>query len=102
MNEVLDNLCLKYGFRYDIIGQYARIFSSRDTWYFVNREYKLYENIKLLHSNNYYGAGTHKQKGEFKIIDDIFKYISKHDKKELLRYDKVCRISEKLKMLCAK
>ena len=85
-----------------MIGKYIRIYSNRDTWYFVNKEYKFYEKIKLLHANNYGGAGTHKQKGEFNNVYQIFSYIDKHDKKELVRHDKVYRIAEKLKVLYAK
>ena len=104
MIQTLNELCVKYSFKYDIIGNYIRIFSMRDTWYIINKHYSPYEKIKLLHANNYGGAGTHKQKkkNDFNNIYQIFTYIDKHDKKELMRHDKVCRIAEKLKMLYAK
>jgi hypothetical protein len=101
MLEELNKLCIKYGFRCDVIGRYIRVFSIRDTWYFINKDYKPYENIKLLHANNYGSAGTHRQKGEFRNINEVFDYINKHDKKEFTKRDKVCRIAEKLKIIYA-
>lgn len=102
MIEELNQLCKKYNFRYDEIGKYIRVFSKRDTWYFVNRDYRPYELIKLLHANNYGGAGIHAQKGGFNNLQQIFAYVDKHDKKELLRRDKTIRIAEKLKIIYAK
>jgi hypothetical protein len=102
MLEKINKLCTQYNFRYDIIDQYIRIYSNRDTWYFIDKDYRPYEKIKLLHANNSRGAGTHQQKGEFRDLNEIFRYIDKHDKRELLKRDKVCRIAEKLKILYAK
>jgi hypothetical protein len=100
--EDLNKLCNKYDFTYDTIGNYVRIFSKRDTWYFVNKDYKSFEAIKLYHANHYGGAGIHKQKSEFNNLYQIFEYISRHDKKELMKRDKVFRIAEKLKILYVK
>jgi hypothetical protein len=99
MTEELNELCKKYGFLYDIIGWYIRVYSKRDTWYFFNKDYKIYEKIKLLHANSYGGAGTHRQRGEFNNIYEVFNYIDNHDKREIMKQDKVCRIAEKLKII---
>ena len=99
MYDELNNLCLKYDFKYDTIGCYIRVYSSRDTWYIINKEYKPYEKIKLYHANNYGGAGIHKQKDSFNSLYQIFTYINNHDNRELLKKDKVQRIADKLKIL---
>ena len=102
MIKELNNLCLQYEFKHDEIGKYYRIFSKRDTWFIINKDYHSCEKIKLFHANNYGGAGLHRQKKEFNNLNQIFDYIDKHDRKELTKKDKVYRIAEKLKTLYAK
>lgn len=99
MYDELNKLYLEYDFKYDTIGRYIRVYSNRDTWYIINKEYKSHEKIKLYHANNYGGAGIHKQKKNFSNLSQVFNYISNHDNRELLKKDKVQRIAEKLKIL---
>jgi hypothetical protein len=102
MTEVISNLCKRYGFKFDFIGKYVKIVSKRDTWYFINRQYNTFDNIKLLHQNNYGGSGTHRQNRNFRSLKEVFAYIDGHDRKELTSRDKCSRIFDTLKVLYAK
>lgn len=95
--EEVNNLCLKYGFTWDIIGNYIKLRSKRDSWiieiFSLNKD-----RIELKHLNNY-GKNTAHHQGMFKSIESIFKYIDGHDNKFNTKYNKMFRIEKLLKAI---
>ena len=95
--EKISNLCLEYGFEWDVIGSYIRLRSKRDSWAIEKGDLDRFV-IKLKHFNNYQGSGCHKQ-GSFSSLEDIFKYIKGHDNKHSTKYNKVFKIDQLLKVI---
>lgn len=92
-------LCLKYGFHWDIIGEYVRIQSKRGTWYIkdIDHEGRL---ISLNHQNSYKDSRTHAQ-GKHKNLKKIFIAINSHDQIYIPghRNNKLTRITNTFKLL---
>jgi len=95
----LRRLCLRHSFHYDVLGNYLRIHSKRDTWYILDRNYdgRL---IELEHQNQYDNARFHKQ-GKHKNLENIFKSIKSHDSIFIPghRNNKLTRITNTFKLL---
>jgi hypothetical protein len=100
MNKLeVRGLCLKYDFHWDVIGEFIRIQSKRDTYYIkdINHEGRL---ITLNHQNSYKDSRYHFQ-GNHKNLKDVFKSISSHDQIYIPghRNNKLTRITDTFKLL---
>ncbi len=85
MEEKVNRLCQRYGFSCDKIGKYIRVFSKKDAWYLINKNYDWHEKITLWHENNGKKTGIHKQK-DFNKLVYVFLYMKKHDNKNILKH----------------
>ena len=95
--DVLNAYCQQYDFDWDIIGEYVRIRSKRDTWLVLNRDHEG-RKLKLRHMNAYDSGGSHFQ-CTCSGLRKLFDYISKHDNKEMFMSNKTDRIYNHLKEL---
>lgn len=92
--ELLEKLCLEYGFSWDILGGYIRIVSKRkDTYYFLNVDHEGHK-IKLYHGNERNDSNMHKH-GKYDNLNCLFKMIKFHDEREIpgRRKDKLSRMT---------
>ena len=97
--EELRRLCLVHSFHFDVLGNYIRIHSKRDTWYIADRSYEG-RLIELEHQNKYGSANYHSQ-GKHKNLENIFKSIQSHDLIYIPghRNNKLTRITNTFKLL---
>ena len=77
----ISTLCRKYGFSYVDVGLYYRIKSGRDEWYIKKKKHPK-QKIELKHDSTGWQNKTHLQ-GYFSSLDKVFRYIYKHDWREL-------------------
>jgi hypothetical protein len=105
-NEEIITLCIKYGFRFEVVGQYIEIVSKYDTWFLKNLyNVEVGKKIVLEHESkkticNKNKFAKHKQKESFFTYKQIFEYINSHDSKLLNSHDdKLFNITELLKQI---
>jgi hypothetical protein len=98
----IDSLCKKYGFTYEYMANHIKIRSNNDVWYiddyidFSKREIILYHennnNVSVGMFRGYRKSNKnsfnmnnnkiwHRQTNKLMNINEIFKYINKHDQK---------------------
>lgn len=100
MNRLeLRGLCLRYGFHWDVIGEYIRIQSKRDTWYIKDLNHEGRQ-IELNHQNKCGDARFHFH-GKHKNLEKVLKSIDSHDKiyQPNSRNNKLTRITNTFKLL---
>lgn len=68
-------LCLKYGFKYQFVGDCVFIYSIIDEWYFCYMK----NSISLLHKNKLHTTKQYHCQKKFKSIIHAIQYIKKHD-----------------------
>lgn len=73
--EAIIALCLKYGFKYQFVGDCVFIYSIIDEWYFCFMK----QNIALLHKNKLHTTKQYHCQKKFSNIIHAIQYIKKHD-----------------------
>jgi len=92
----INKLCKEYNFKWDVIGEYVRIISYKDSWYMLNLEH---EGRKIKHKHgNSCGSSLFHDQGNHKDIYKVFRVIHEHD--FLAGYRYVDRSAKRINNIC--
>ena len=92
----IEKLCKEYNFQWDVIGDYIRIHSYKDSWYILNLDHE--GRLIKLKLGNSFGSSIFHDQGKHKDIYKVFKAIHKHDL--LVGYRYIDRPANRINNIC--